>query len=576
VGSRRGRYAALVALGALALSFGCSTGAPPGFSGGDSWIIPLIGPLEDGPLLVPAFVNDKGPFVFAIDTDAHVSIIDEDVLAATKAHTGEGPRLLDESDTERNKFYAEILSWKLGPLTVQGPKPAQIVGRGTFDIDGRRVHGVIGRDIVADSLVWSIHRSDGIVVLATQKTFKAPAGWTPIKYTKLYGQIPNAETQPVARRLVNATINGQTFALHVDFGATTSQLRPRSWDRAKLVKGEADIGLVDEVGILRRSKQTGHAESVAVGAASTKDVVFVPYIDRRWLDQDIEGALGLGFFKPYDVIVNWDQDTIYLRPHDAKKLMTIGSRRGRWMSKTLDSCREVACVKVSAIDPLAGKAPEQLPPKHPGIVISIVRDPSMKEFDLEVLLGVVPAEGKPALKWLVANLPAGTDRAMTHLSPDYIGATFTVLDASPFPRPCPATGACVDALTPPYELAPTSADAPNEVAPPTSANASNEVAPTVIEGNRIAGEKSIPPDDLLRVEISQSGKGSHEIITSVRFCLDETGTPQDVALIKSSSYPAYDTKILDRIRTTWRYTPYQVNGVPTAVCTRITFIYSQK
>ena len=68
-----------------------------------------------------------------------LSIIDEEVLAATKAATGEGPRMVDESDTERNKFYAEILSWQLGTLTVQGPKPAQIVGKGTFDADGRRI-----------------------------------------------------------------------------------------------------------------------------------------------------------------------------------------------------------------------------------------------------------------------------------------------------------------------------------------------------------------------------------------------------------------------------------------------------
>ncbi len=454
MGSRRGRYAALVAALGATLALSCASGPPPGFSGGNTWVIPLIGPLEDGPLLVPALVNEKGPFVFAIDPDAHVSIIDEDVLAATKAISGEGPRLLDESDTERNKFYAEIISWQLGSLTVQGPKPAQIAGKGTFDVEGRRVHGVIGRDIIADSLVFSFNRDLGVAVLSTQKAFKTPADAISIKYSKLQSRVPNIDTLPLPRRLVKASIGGEAYPVHVDFGATTSQLRPRAWDRAKLVKADADIGLVDEVGFLRRAKQIGHAKTVTVGAATSKDVTFVPYVDSRWPDQDIEGALGLGFFAPFNVTVNWDDDAIYLSPRDPSALSNVVGRLGRWQSKSLASCTNVGCVKVSAIDPLAGKPPEEMPAKHPGLVTSIVREPSVKQMDLEVLIAVTPAEGKPPLKWLVVNMPAGMERAMTHLSADYIGATFTVLDASPFPRPCPAAGACIDMMTPSQDFVP--------------------------------------------------------------------------------------------------------------------------
>ena len=417
-------------------------------------------------MLVPALVNDKGPFVFAIDPDAHVSIIDEDVLKAAKPATGEGPRILDENDTEQNKFYAEILSWKIGALTVQGPKPAQIVGKGTFDIDGRRVHGVIGRDTIADSLVFSIRRDEGVVVLSTQKGFKPLAGATTIKYSKLQSRIVNAETLPLPRRLVKATIGGQSYPLHVDFGVQPSQLRVRAWDRAKLVATPVELGIVDEAGMVRVVKQSARAESVSVAGVASKDVVFVPYGDKRWPDQDIEGTLGLGFFKPFDVTVNWDSDSIFVKPRDPAKLTNAKARLGRWMSSTLDGCANVGCVKVNAIDPLAGKPPEQMPPKHPGLVTSIVRDASAKQLNLEVLIAVTPAAGKPPLKWLVANLPAGTDRAMTHLSADYLGATFTVLDAGLFPRPCPAAGACVDTLTAPYELAaPSPEPAPSPAAP---------------------------------------------------------------------------------------------------------------
>src|SRR5262245_53351907 len=200
---------------ALAVALvGCTQGAPPGFSGGDQWVIPLIGPLEDGLLLVPAIVNDKGPFVFAIDPDAHVSIIDEDVLQATGAHTGEGPRMLDESDTQQTRFFAEILSWQVGDLTVRGPKPAQVVGKGTFDADGRRINGVLGRDVIADSLVFGFYRDSGIIVLSTQKKAKVPPGWTALGYSELKSNVMNAEVAPLPRRLLKANIAGQTFALH--------------------------------------------------------------------------------------------------------------------------------------------------------------------------------------------------------------------------------------------------------------------------------------------------------------------------------------------------------------------------
>src|SRR5689334_331044 len=126
---------ALVALG-LAVFSGCTVGAPPGFpSSGDRWTVPLVGPLEDGLLLVPALVNGKGPYVFAIDPDAHVSIVDQEVVKETGARTGEGPHLLDETDTQQPRFFAEILRWDLGSLTVQGPKSAQIVPPHTFDAD---------------------------------------------------------------------------------------------------------------------------------------------------------------------------------------------------------------------------------------------------------------------------------------------------------------------------------------------------------------------------------------------------------------------------------------------------------
>jgi hypothetical protein len=92
---------------------------------------------------------------------------------------------------------------------------------------------------------------------------------------------------------------------------------------------------------------------------------------------------------------------------------------------------------------MAGK---ELTGPHPGAVIAVARDASASQLPLEV---VVAVSGKPGLSWLVASLPPGADRAMTHVPADYLGATLTIIDASPFPRECPGDGGCIDKLAPP-------------------------------------------------------------------------------------------------------------------------------
>lgn len=435
MGSRRRRYAALVA----ALLGGCTVGAPPGFSEGESWTIPLIGPLEDGLLLVPALINGKGPYVLLVDPDAHVSIVDQQVLKETAARVGEGPHLLDESDTQQARFYAEILDMQLGTLTFKGPKPAQAVPAGTFDAGGRRIHGVLGRDLIAESLVLSFDRDAGALTLATQKGAK-PTG-TAITYSLLHSRIPNAEVRPISRKLVTASVNGVPFALHVDFGAAVSQLRTRAWPKAKLTPKVAPLVLVDEVGMTREVKQEGVADTVSLGGITAQNVSFVPYADRRWPDQDLEGTLGLPFFKPFAVTANWDSRTIYLRPRTE---VDAATRIGRWQSKTLSGCANLGCIKGTVIDPLANAPAETKPAQHPGVVVSFTRDATAAQLDLEVLVEV---KASAATKWLLVNIPYGADRAMTHLSADFIGATMTVLDASPFPRQCPAEGGCVDIIS---------------------------------------------------------------------------------------------------------------------------------
>ena len=157
---------------AIAIVAGCGS-APHGPEAGvASWTIPLIAPLENTLLLVPVTIDGKGPYVFAIDPDANLSIVDEQVVTEGKLRIGEGPYLVDESDTEQQRPYAEVLEMRVGTLTVTA-KSALVVPRGTYNSDGRRVHGVVGRDVIGDALVFGFDRDLGVATLTTQRAYRA-------------------------------------------------------------------------------------------------------------------------------------------------------------------------------------------------------------------------------------------------------------------------------------------------------------------------------------------------------------------------------------------------------------------
>jgi hypothetical protein len=383
--------------------------------------VPLVGPLENGSLIVPALVGGKGPYLFVLDPDAQISSVDEEVVRDTGMRTGKGPHQLDENDTQQPAFYAEVMQWTLGSLVVAGPKPALVAKAGTYDRDGRRIHGVIGRDIIADSLVFGFDRDKGIITLETTKAFTPPPGAAALSYEPLTSKVENAESIPPPRRLVDARIGSKSFAMHVQLGRVANELRLADWGPAAIAPEKP---LAD----------------VAVGAVRAQGVTFVPYRDRRWTEQDIDGALGLEFFKHDSLIANWDKETFYVL---SRADQPLASRISRWQSKTLMSCEHVGCATVTMIDPMAGNPPTG---PHPGLVVTVTRDASALQLPLEVLVAV---SGKPNLSWLVASLPAGVDRAMTHVPADYLGATMTIADASPFPRTCPGDGGCIDKLAPP-------------------------------------------------------------------------------------------------------------------------------
>jgi TonB family protein len=90
------------------------------------------------------------------------------------------------------------------------------------------------------------------------------------------------------------------------------------------------------------------------------------------------------------------------------------------------------------------------------------------------------------------------------------------------------------------------------------------IAPSRLDVLRIAGDKTILPEDL----------GSSRR-ASVKFCVDENGRVTTVSLLQTSGDDRYDAKLMAAIHQ-WAYRPVIVDGQPTAVCSAMTFLFNHR
>jgi hypothetical protein len=548
---------------------GCAVGTPVGFSAGDQWTFPLVGPLEDGLLFTPAMVHGHGPYLFALDPDANITEIDKQVVEDAGLRIGVGPHRIDETNTGQTRIYAEVLDLKIAGLTVER-RDAMVFAVGAYDTEGRHVQGILGRDAIADSLVFGFDRDHGIATLSTVKAFSAPPDAFALKYEVLSsassafvtnvdrqqaagqgeGQIgvPASDVTPVPRRLTNAQIGGGRFVMHLDLGAAQSQLIQAKWRAAGLTAGETKLRLVDEAATPREVTAIAVAPEVTAGGIKTFQVTFVPYIEKRFAEA-VDGALGLDFFRPYSVYALWDSHTYHVKLR-SDLLSTAASRFGRW-GAAIPACPHAGCVtaEVSATQDAAA--------------IDIVRDPPAAGRPLEVFLGVTPAAGKSAAP-LVVELPAGADKLTQPLPPDYIGASVVVLDVSPFPRTCVAGGGCV------LQIGSVSTHREATGPPPDGPSPEGERAATAAprsvrldQLHRLTGDAQIAPSDVARHDAA----GKPFAVAIVRLCLDAGGKVSATKVVKSSGVQTYDEQLEVTIRSSWTFAADDGNA-----CTTATFV----
>jgi TonB family protein len=105
------------------------------------------------------------------------------------------------------------------------------------------------------------------------------------------------------------------------------------------------------------------------------------------------------------------------------------------------------------------------------------------------------------------------------------------------------------------------------------AGAAEPVSPSFLEAKRIAGDKNVVPPDIVKIQMVQHQRT--KLVASVKLCIDATGVPERLTMLRSSGYRDYD-RVVREAMSWWRYTPFLIDGVAAPVCTAVTFVYGQR
>ncbi|MBL4633246.1 MAG: retropepsin-like domain-containing protein [Kofleriaceae bacterium] len=186
------KSALLISLLALSAN-SCVVGAPPGFSSGDLWTVPLVAPLENGQFLVPVSIHGEGPYLFLVDPDAPESSINVSIANGLKLRAARSEiTMRTERPTEEDHIVRVgavlINKMTIGTLSVRRMQ-IRVHNDNTYWVGGRRVDGVLGRDIIADSLIYHFDRDQGMLYIATQGNLKVPENAKKLSFTQSYGTL---------------------------------------------------------------------------------------------------------------------------------------------------------------------------------------------------------------------------------------------------------------------------------------------------------------------------------------------------------------------------------------------------
>jgi hypothetical protein len=415
-------------------------------------------------ILVPVSIGDKGPYLFMVDPDSPESSVDNLISQENNLFSSGRSRRYTEADFVLNVPIVEVPEVHVGDLTVRQQR-FRVHDAGTYWSKGRRIRGVLGRDIIADSLIYTIDRDAGMLYIGTQGHLDPPKDAIKLEFSQGFNAL-------LRHYMYKVKLNRQkTVTMHLDLGGRTSQLLPEVTSALKVPPVNVEATVIDEYGTRRKVDQGAVIGIVEAGKAEVNGLLVLPFADKRVDEQEFQGKLGQNFFSKFLVTVDWHHKTFYLKRRSGDLFGTAQARLERW-GNALAGCTNPGCIQANIIKPQSEAPPAEAPPaeappaeappaeappaKAPGTggpetpagqpanvpqggpapgaqpeyILQLDRDPAGQKFAYDVLLDAVDAEGRSlGLPKITATFDAGVPGMSQRLPQEYGKAeAFVLLD----------------------------------------------------------------------------------------------------------------------------------------------------
>ena len=375
---------------------GCALGKPLAFSDGTRWSFPVMSIGDRDDLVTPVYIGDKGPYLFIV-VPGRSSAIDTARAEELDLFTSiRQQRLLDSSDTTSNAQVrmAQVPEMSVGDLRLRSLDLPMFPQRGTFK--GYPVRGVIGSEVLDDTIAWTIDRDRQMVYLAVQDTFVAPAT----------GKAPISVRNELI--LADVRINDRDMEMRVVFDSGNTVLYPWAIQEAQL----------EPVGTTRY-----RARSFVLGERDIGPLDVLEFEDKRVQPHTLDGVIGGEQLSAYRVTVNLHAGFIWLEER-IDDLATTADRVTRWGT----GCASADCVSASVTS------------ETEGAMVELTRSGAGIDSAVDMVMAAYDESGNPApLPRLLAVFPAGvtTIRVRAGFADRFLGTQLRVVDATPFPPKCP-------------------------------------------------------------------------------------------------------------------------------------------
>jgi predicted aspartyl protease len=262
------------------------------------------------PLIVlPVFVNDRGPFAFILDTGASLCIVTPSLasevgivaLATQQGHGGAGPVSLGVGSADSIALgHARAHGVRVG-ITDELLRIAATIGAG--------VDGALGYEFLRDFRLTLDYKSQTVELAQGSGSTKASNPWGPALPFRLAHS-----SKPLI--LLDAYVDDLgPFNFALDTGASTTVVSPSLASRLN-VRLTAIPDVTAGGGSIKASSARVRSLRVGSNAAYEFDVAVTgaPDIVSTVVGQKLDGILGYNFLRLYRVLIDFPNGQLHFTP----------------------------------------------------------------------------------------------------------------------------------------------------------------------------------------------------------------------------------------------------------------------